>query len=65
MLVADALGGRLRRDPMPDDPTRRRGRPRLDPTGRPVAAVQVKLTAADYDAIYKVATPGGVTIGGN
>ena len=33
----------------------RRGRPRIDPSGRPVASVQVKLPAADYDAVRKVA----------
>ena len=32
-----------------------RGRPRLDPTGRPATPVQVKLPAADYDAIRKMA----------
>lgn len=32
-----------------------RGRPRLDPTGRPATPVQVKLTAADYQAVCKVA----------
>jgi len=38
-----------------DKPQARRGRPRLDPTGRPVSPVQVKFSAADYEAIAKVA----------
>jgi len=33
----------------------RRGRPRLDPTGRRVAPVTVTFTAAEYDATAKVA----------
>lgn len=34
---------------------KRRGRPRLDPTGRVVAPVIVTFTAADYDAVAKAA----------
>jgi len=33
----------------------RRGRPRLDPTGRRVAPITVTFTAAEYDAAAKVA----------
>ena len=40
---------------MPDDPTRRRSRPRLDPQGPPVAPVQVKLPAADFDKAWAIA----------
>jgi hypothetical protein len=47
---------------MANDTPRRRGRPPLDPTGRPVAAVQVKLTADDYDQVHKIASARGVTV---
>ena len=33
----------------------RRGRPRLDPTGRRINPVTVTFTAAEYDAAAKVA----------
>jgi hypothetical protein len=33
----------------------RRGRPRLDPTGRRISPVTVTFTAAEYDAAAKVA----------
>jgi hypothetical protein len=33
----------------------KRGRPRLDPTGRRIAPVTVTFTAAEYDATAKVA----------
>jgi hypothetical protein len=41
--------------------TRRRGRPRLDPQ-QPSVSVSVKLTATQYDAVYKRARLARVSV---
>ena len=41
---------------------KRRGRPRLDPNGRPTAPILVTLPAVDYDAVTKIARTRRETI---
>ena len=47
---------------MADDSPRRCGRPPLDPGGPPLAPVQVKLTAKDFDQAWATARQRGESI---
>jgi hypothetical protein len=44
------------------DTTNRRGRPRLDPHGRPAVAIHLKVAAEDFDRGSKIARAGRESI---